>query len=477
MRGAAASGCRPSRIVHVIEQLRPGGPVQALIGFCRDSTLAATTQHRVVSLLPPDARAVAAVERIGIAVAARPDTPVLQQELTAADIVQVHFWNNPTIHAWMSTDLPAMRVLIWCHVNGQHGPHVLPRSLFTFGDLVAATSPASLDLPAFQQASADSRITIPAGADFSRLVGLQPQPQQRFTVGYLGTLDFTKLHPEAIPLSAAVRIDAASFHFCGDGNDMPLIKQQARQHGMSHRCRITAYQEDIAAVLATYSVFGYPLRPHTYCTSELALQEAMAAGIPPVVFPHGGLDRLVDDGKTGLVVQNTNEYPRAIEWLFHHPAQRRRLGEHAAREARRRFGSEPTAFGMAAAYNQLLTRPKRERRLPPKTGAAALLASLDTPESGPPDSNPFVVSIAGHEQAAFAAEEMIAGLGPVWRHVLLQYRVAYPTDPHLRLWSGLVLSSERPALAAMELRASEHLGLASDRIRRHRATRLKDRHD
>ncbi len=471
MNGTATGGSCVTAVVHVIDQLRPGGPLQALISFSREPGSAATTRHRVISLLPPDARAVATAERAGLAIAPRPDPAVLQRELAAADIVQVHFWNNPTIHAWMTTELPAMRVLIWCHVNGQHGPHVLPRSLFAFGDLVAATSPASLELPAFLEAPAECRLAIPAGADFSRLAGVQPLSHDGLTVGYLGSLDFTKLHPEVIPLSAAVRVATARFHFCGDGGDKPLLEQQARHHGISDRCCFTGHREDIAPLLAAFTVFGYPLRPHNTCTSELALQEAMHAGVPPVIFPHGGLDRLVRHGETGLVVTTLEEYPRAIEWLLQHPAERQRLGKQAAREARERFGGGPTAAGMAAAYERLLALPKRRRHLPRATGAGGFLACLDGR-----DDSPFRASLAGDEPAASAADRVIAGLGPVWRHVILQYRVAYPSDPHLRLWSGLALAAERPALAASEFRACEQLGLAAGRISRHLAQLRSHQH-
>jgi len=471
MTNLAPRNATGTRVVHVIDQLSPGGPLQAVIGFCREPVIATTTRHRVISLLPPDARAVAAAERAGIAVAPRPRQEVLQRDLAAADIVQVHFWNNPTIHAWMADELPAMRVLIWCHVNGQYAPHVLPRSLFGFGDLVAATAPASLDLPAFRAAAPDRRLAIPAGADFSRLDGLRPQPRNGFTVGYLGRLDFAKLHPDVISMSAAVRIDTARFHFCGDGRDQALIERQAEQQGVRGRCQFTGHCEAIGPLLAGFDVFGYPLRPHNSCTSELALQEAMAAGVPPVVLPHGGLDRLVEDGRTGLVAQTAAAYPRAIEWLLEHPAERRQLGEQAAREVRERFGGGRTAAGMAAAYDQLLAVPKRCRRLPRTTGAAALIASLDGQGDGP-----FTASLAGREPAAAAAEELIAELGPVWRHVILQYRLAAPNDPYLRLWAGLVLGTERPALAATELRASEQLGISAGRIAHHQA-RLRSRQD
>jgi hypothetical protein len=190
-----------------------------------------------------------------------------------------------------------------------------------------------------------------------------------------------------------------------------------------------------------------------------------------VVFPHGGLDTLVRHGKTGLVAEQPAKYSQAIEWLFDHPAERKRLGEQAARDAREQFGGARTAAQMAAAYEQLLMLPKRRRWLPSFTGAAALLASLDGH-----DDSPLAASLAGREPAASAADEAISLLGPVWRHVILQYRVAYPSDPHLRLWSGLVLAAERPALAATELRASELLGITADRIDRHRARLRRRQH-
>lgn len=453
-------------VTHVIEQLSPGGPLHAVLGFQRQAVIRETTRHRIISLLPPDARAVRAAEHAGIGVAPRPDAEVLARELGAADLVHVHFWNNPALFAWMTSATPAMRVLIWCHVNGLHAPYVLPQSLLEFGDLVAVTSRASLDLPVFRHVDQHRLAFLFAGADFSRLADDGPAPHAEFTVGYLGRLDFVKAHPDLIPMSAAVRSGPLRFHFCGGGADQSEVERQAETHGIRHRCTFTDHREEIAPLLASFDVLGYPLRSDTSCTSELALQEAMYMGVPPVVFPHGGLDKIVRHGHNGLVVHTPQEYAGAIDHLFDHPSKRARLGTNAARDARATFGAGRSAAGMAAAYEQLCRLPKRQRVAAidarPCPGARAFVESLDGQDDGI-----FRASLAGSE--AEAAEAAIANLGPQWRQVILQYRVFYPSDPILRLWSGLLLRCQRPALAASEFRGCQRLGFSPPRVERYRA--------
>jgi hypothetical protein len=51
---------------------------------------------------------------------------------------------------------------------------------------------------------------------------------------------------------------------------------------------------------------------------------------------------------------------------------------------------------------------------------------------------------------------------------ILSYRDFYPDDPHLRLWSGLVLRQQgRAAIAAGEFAAAIRLGLDEPRVGRY----------
>jgi hypothetical protein len=188
----------------------------------------------------------------------------------------------------------------------------------------------------------------------------------------------------------------------------------------------------------------------------------MYAGVPPVIFRRGGAQCMVEHGRTGLVVDSEKEYVAAIEYLQSHPDERVRLGKAAAAEARQQFDPARAALELQHVYETLLARPKRTHRwpAPPQAGAALFVESLNGLHAE------FAASLdAADADTALAADEIIrrapetlttaAGGG------VLHYRRAHPSDPHLRLWSGLVfLQAGRPALAAAEFHAARLPGPA-----------------
>jgi glycosyltransferase involved in cell wall biosynthesis len=78
--------------------------------------------------------------------------------------------------------------------------------------------------------------------------------------------------------------------------------------------------ENIAEVFATTDVFAFPTAEGSYGSSDLALQEAMLAGLPAVIYADRGPSHFVENEKTGLVVSNAMEFTAAIERLYHDPA-------------------------------------------------------------------------------------------------------------------------------------------------------------
>lgn len=461
------------RVLHVVEQLRRGGPLQALIAVKKQSRLAGAIAHHIVSIKPADARAIAQAMQARIAVTA-PAPAQLPRLMQDADIVQVHFWNSPEIHALLAGELPPLRLLLWCHVNGQNPPHIIPASLVARADLAWATAPSTLELPAFRAADPARVVFIPSLADFERLSGLVRVDHDDFRVGYVGNVDFAKLHESYVSMCAAADVPAARFVVCGDGGAAPELKRQASGLGILDRFEFTGHLDDIRPVLQQLDVLGYPLAEGTSATSELALQEAMYAGIPPVVLPHGGPGRAVQNGSTGIVANGPSEYSAAIRWLHDHPQERRRLGDNAARAMRELVRKHEGAAD--AVYLRMMEGPKRPRRAVARgrtgphaldaggSGAWSFVRSLDG--TGAAD---FITSLrTTDEDAAQAAEARIAGSSADLHEVVLQYRFFDPADPHLRLWAALVLRARgRPALAAAELTAAIAGGLDRPRVRRY----------
>ena len=81
-------------------------------------------------------------------------------------------------------------------------------------------------------------------------------------------------------------------------------------------------------------------------TSSLVTMEAMACGTPVVAFRSGALPELIDDGRTGFVVDDVQQMSEAI------PAAAKLNREECRREARSRFDADR----MIARYLQLYDR-------------------------------------------------------------------------------------------------------------------------
>jgi hypothetical protein len=198
----------------------------------------------------------------------------------------------------------------------------------------------------------------------------------------------------------------------------------------------------------------------------------MYAGVPPVVFDTGGARSLVRDGETGLVVASADAYVAAIEALYSRPDERLRLAANAASHARRMFGPDRAAAAFAEWYERLMAGPKRRRsplfaRATPRevpTGAQLFTQMLGDAVG------PFRVSLTSTiADELLDAEAVIALSSPMIVDAggggVLHYRRHYPDDPHLRLWSGLVLGAHgRPALAVSEFEAARRLGLNHWRV-------------
>ena len=459
-------------ILHVIQQLSLGGAARSLIATSKYSARLGGFQHKALSLAPAEPDALTLAKEAGLEVIAAPDAATVLREMAQADIVQVHWWNNAVLQTILHWDLPPMRLLMWYHVAGNAAPQVIIPPLVALADCNVATNPYTYDeLPVFRDMPAADRASrlamIYDPADFARLEDLQPKAHDDFQIGYIGTVDSYKMHPNFIPMSAGIRIPSARFVVCGGGRENEL-QREAQVLGAAARFDFRGYVKDIRPVLETLDVFGYPLCQNTYASGELTIQEAMFAGVPPVAFPHGGLRRLIVHDETGILVDTEKEYQEAIEHLFHHPEQRARLARNASEFARQTFGAENAAHRLNPLYERLLHAPKRQRfwnggslditsqpgttapdRIQPRqplTGAEIFLESLGD------QASQFRVSWQNDSlPALLRADEVVARAPRLVQHTgVFAYRIGYPEDPWLTFWQGLAALENGDAKSALQ---------------------------
>jgi glycosyltransferase involved in cell wall biosynthesis len=472
-------------IAHVIARLDLGGAGRALIGLARYSAQTGRFRHFLLSLLPPAPRARALAAAAGIEITDGGDRRIATDTLAQADIVQLHFWNSPELYEFLERELPPARLLVWLHVSGAAPPQIVTREIAGLADQLVATSAPTLARIAAAGGEAPPSAVVAGGADFARFAALQRAPRQGFRVGYVGTVDFCKMHPDFVALHAAIDVPGLRVVACGAGGAHRALARAAAARGLADRFEFRGHVDDVGAVLAALDVFGYPLCEPNWATSDLALQEAMYAGVPPVVLPHGDAAQMVRHGETGLVA-SPGDYAAAIAHLHRRPDERARLGRNAAAHARERFGAANAARAMNEAYAALLERPKRARPPLPPIGGSAGGAGTKAPGAGRfvralgGTAPEFAASLAATApEEARAADARIARASPALASGgaggVLHYRARYPDDAYLRLWSGLVLlQAGRPALAAAELERAVALGCPAWRAQAHLARAARE---
>ncbi len=163
------------------------------------------------------------------------------------------------------------------------------------------------------------------------------------------------------------------------------------------------FVDDIGSALGEMDVFGYPSCRESFAASELALQEAMYAGLPSVVLGPPAIHRLVHHRSTGLIAETPAEYSQALTYLYRTPRERARMGAAARAHAVADWSLARVRTRWAETYAQLLELPKRTRSPYPLASRGALRFT-DSLGAG---AEPFLTSLSGPETDALEAERAI----------------------------------------------------------------------
>jgi len=122
---------------------------------------------------------------------------------------------------------------------------------------------------------------------------------------------------------------------------------------VAERVRFLGHRDDVPALLAASNAF---VLPSLFEGTPLALLEAMAAGKPVVTSAIAGVDEVVGDGETGLLVRagDPEALAEALRRVVGDAELRARLGAAARRRAEAEHSAASTTRKVTAVYDELL---------------------------------------------------------------------------------------------------------------------------
>ncbi len=347
------------RILHITPHLG-GGVGKAVSGLIRQSMQAEGHRHTVLCLEKPEkAQFTRVLEESGCPVSYCPGRDELAAAVEAADIVQVEFWNHPAVvKALCEASLPPMRLLVWCHVSGLYFP-AIPPALIGAAGCFLFTSPCSLERPG-ENGAAKNVAVVSSGGGLDEMPAYAPRSAGRgLRCGYLGTLNFSKLHPDFVEFAAVVETPDFHIRMIGDEINRDILERQSAALGRPDLLQFLGYRQDVAAELAQLDLLIYLLNPTHYGTAENTLLEAMAMGVVPIVLDNPAELHIVEHGRTGKVIRTPADLAAEISWLTEHPEEREKLGRQAAEQVRQRQTYARMSQSFDGHYRSLIATEKQ----------------------------------------------------------------------------------------------------------------------
>jgi len=147
----------------------------------------------------------------------------------------------------------------------------------------------------------------------------------------------------------------------GDGPERQLVEQLVERHNLKERITLTGaiFQEQVQAYLHRADIFVLPCitaRNGDMDGVPVALMEAMACEITTVSTRVSGIPELIQDGESGLLVQekDATALADALQRLIEDKALRARLSQNGRRKVLQEFDVDQNGAQLASLFERYL---------------------------------------------------------------------------------------------------------------------------
>jgi glycosyltransferase involved in cell wall biosynthesis len=132
------------------------------------------------------------------------------------------------------------------------------------------------------------------------------------------------------------------------------LEDMARRLGVEGHCIFAGFRRDIPEVLKQADLLIHPAREEPF---GRALIEAMASGLPVIAAGGGGVEEVVEDGVTGVIVRSASPevWVQSIEKLYRDQPLRQQMGSAGRRRAEEHFSIESHVAGVERIYEEVLS--------------------------------------------------------------------------------------------------------------------------
>jgi len=282
-----------------------------------------------------------------------------------SDIVMVEFWNHPFLFEFLiNNDFPKCRVCFWSHISGLHPPYVFSEKLIDFSDKFVFSSPISYEAKEIKNLlpALTSKLShIWTTGNIEQFSNVTPIPHEEFNIGCMGTLDYSKLHPNFVNICSKINIPNVRFIIIGTGCDAEKIKQEVKHRGLEDKFLFTGIIQDVRPYLAIIDVLGYPLNPKHFGTCEQVIGESISAGIIPIVMKNPAEEYILLQSLIKFVCNSEQEYIHTMELLYRERDHKKKIITFMQEQVVKLYDTNKMVLDWDNIFDKVITLNKRKR--------------------------------------------------------------------------------------------------------------------
>lgn len=201
---------------------------------------------------------------------------------------------------------------------------------------------------------AEKIVIISNGIDTERFQLQTKNHSGKIILGTVASIRPVKNLPLMIDAFESVykRYSEVKLIIVGDGPSYEAVKNYIASKNLGHVVELWGQRSDIHEILPQFDIF---LMSSDVEASPLTLLEAGACGIPVIATQVGEVPRMVEDGRTGLLVasKDTTQFVSAIRKLIHNENLRHQMGINARRHIETNFSLSESVQRREALIMQL----------------------------------------------------------------------------------------------------------------------------